>query len=115
MVEANKFDFRPKDDQGRHHQIDPIRTNFRGYDDAELIEMMNLIDIKFEAKVASVSFKEFVKGAWDVIEPGRELKWNWHLDYMCEYMEAFSRREQISDKRMLNRLKIGRASCRERV
>jgi hypothetical protein len=26
------------------------------------------------------SFAEFVKMAWQVIEPGTKLRWNWHLD-----------------------------------
>lgn len=37
------------------------------------------------------SFAEFVKEAWRIIEPGTVLKWNWHLDAMCEHLEAISR------------------------
>lgn len=37
------------------------------------------------------SFAEFVKLAWQVIEPGTALKWNWHLDAMCDHLEAISR------------------------
>jgi predicted phage terminase large subunit-like protein len=37
------------------------------------------------------SFTEFVKLAWKIIEPGTELKWNWHLDAMCWHLEAISR------------------------
>lgn len=36
------------------------------------------------------SFAEFVKMAWRVIEPGTELKWNWHLDAMCDHLQAIS-------------------------
>lgn len=36
-------------------------------------------------------FSEFVKMAWKVIEPGTPLKWNWHLDAMCDHLEAISR------------------------
>jgi predicted phage terminase large subunit-like protein len=36
------------------------------------------------------SFAEFVKLAWEVIEPGTPLKWNWHLDAMCDHLEAIS-------------------------
>ena len=35
---------------------------------------------------------EFVKGAWCVLEPGRELVWNWHLDALCAYLEAVHQR-----------------------
>lgn len=36
------------------------------------------------------SFAEFVKMAWRVIEPQTPLKWNWHLDAMCDHLEAIS-------------------------
>src|SRR5215212_609547 len=31
---------------------------------------------------------DFVKFTWDVVEPGRPLAWGWHLDAMCEHLEA---------------------------
>jgi predicted phage terminase large subunit-like protein len=37
------------------------------------------------------SFAEFVKLAWKVIEPGTPLVWNWHLQAMCDHLEAISR------------------------
>lgn len=37
------------------------------------------------------SFAEFVKMAWQVIEPRTPLKWNWHLEAMCLHLEAISR------------------------
>lgn len=37
------------------------------------------------------SFAEFVKLAWKVIEPQTPLRWNWHLDAMCDHLEAISR------------------------
>lgn len=39
------------------------------------------------------SFAEFVRYAWEIIEPATELKWNWHLDAMCDHLEAISRGE----------------------
>ena len=44
-----------------------------------------------EAIILSQSFSEFVKAAWPVLEPGRDMIWNWHIDYICEYLEAVSR------------------------
>jgi predicted phage terminase large subunit-like protein len=32
----------------------------------------------------------FVKEAWDVLEPTNPLKWSWHLDAMCEHLQAIS-------------------------
>lgn len=37
------------------------------------------------------SFAEFVQEAWKVIEPGTRLKWNWHMQAMCDHLEAISR------------------------
>lgn len=35
------------------------------------------------------SLAEFTRQAWHIIEPGTALKWNWHLDVLCAYIEAF--------------------------
>lgn len=35
------------------------------------------------------SLAEFVRQAWHVIEPGTPLVWNWHIDVLCAYLEAF--------------------------
>lgn len=37
------------------------------------------------------SFAEFVRMAWHIIEPGTTLRWSWHLDAMCDHLEAISR------------------------
>ncbi len=39
------------------------------------------------------SLIEFAKEFWHVNEPGRPLEWNWHLDAVCEHLEAVSRGE----------------------
>src|SRR5947208_16586696 len=31
---------------------------------------------------------DFVRAAWPVVEPGRPLVWGWHLDAVCEHLEA---------------------------
>jgi predicted phage terminase large subunit-like protein len=41
----------------------------------------------------------FVKEAWHVLEPTTRLSWNWHLDAICQHLEA------VSDGR-INRLLI---------
>lgn len=30
----------------------------------------------------------FLRAAWHVVEPGRPLNWGWHLDAICEHLEA---------------------------
>ncbi len=39
------------------------------------------------------SFYEFVKGAWDLVEPGTVFLPGMHVDAICEHLEACSRRE----------------------
>jgi hypothetical protein len=34
---------------------------------------------------------DFVRAAWPVVEPGRPLIWGWHLDAVCEHLEAVTR------------------------
>ena len=38
-------------------------------------------------ELASRTFKEFFKQAWEVLEPGTPLVWNWHLDVLCDHLE----------------------------
>src|SRR6266704_2003990 len=48
---------------------------------------------QFDAYEARHSFKLFAKAAWPVIEPGTPLLWNWHLDVICDHLQAvFERR-----------------------
>lgn len=42
---------------------------------------------------AEASLIHYVHQAWRVLEPASELKWNWHLDLICERLEAMSRGE----------------------
>jgi hypothetical protein len=37
---------------------------------------------------AEDSLAQFVRQAWHVIEPRTPLRWNWHLDAICEHLEA---------------------------
>ncbi len=84
--------------------VDPMLRDYAGFSDDELLTELDMVDIKVEADLSTASFREFVKQAWKVIEPGRELVWNWHIDYVCEYLEAFHKRKRLSDKRILNRM-----------
>lgn len=38
------------------------------------------------------SLAEFVRQAWAINEPGTPLLWNWHLDVVCAYLEAYYER-----------------------
>ena len=43
-------------------------------------------------RTAELSFAVFVREAWPVLHPGRELVWNWHYDLLCEYLTLVKRR-----------------------
>src|SRR3990172_10406745 len=46
-----------------------------------------------EAEPLSSSLKEFVLGAWTSLKRDEEFIDNWHLDAICEHLEAVSKRE----------------------
>lgn len=46
-----------------------------------------------EAEHARQDFKTFVKLAWNELEPGTPLLWNWHLDALCEHLQALQDRK----------------------
>ena len=46
--------------------------------------------------LAQNSLVDFVKQAWPLVEPATPLCWNWHLDAICEYLEASTPDEGIN-------------------
>jgi predicted phage terminase large subunit-like protein len=54
---------------------------------------VNNIPVSFaavDAELARRRFSHFIRCAWESIEPGNHLGWNWHLDAICEFLEAVS-------------------------
>jgi predicted phage terminase large subunit-like protein len=41
-----------------------------------------------DAELARRHFPDFVEQAWHIVEPEASLVWNWHLDVICEHLEA---------------------------
>jgi predicted phage terminase large subunit-like protein len=58
-----------------------------------LQDLLGERDLAEEAEHLSSSFVAFVKGAWPSLEPDVEYKHNWHIEAICEYLEAVSRSE----------------------
>lgn len=54
--------------------------------DSRLLPSLNQID----AELASRSLAEFSRQAWHILEPNTPLLWNWHLDAICDHLEAVS-------------------------
>jgi predicted phage terminase large subunit-like protein len=44
-----------------------------------------------ETRILENSFRKFVEAAWPIIEPARQFMSNWHIDAICEHLEACSR------------------------
>jgi predicted phage terminase large subunit-like protein len=42
----------------------------------------------------SNSLPDFIRGAWHLVEPSTPLSWNWHLDEICDVLQAISRGEK---------------------
>ena len=43
--------------------------------------------------LARRSLREFVRYAWEIVEPTTPLIWGWYLDAICDHLEAVSRRD----------------------
>ena len=50
-------------------------------------------DLAAEADRLAGSLREFTRGAWPVVEPATPFKPNWHIDAICDALEACRRRE----------------------
>lgn len=48
---------------------------------------------EIDAWRATISLAEFVRQAWETVEPGEALIWNWHIEAICEHLEAVTRGE----------------------
>lgn len=44
-----------------------------------------------ETRSRCQKFSGFVKEAWSIVEPSTDLKWSWHMDAICDHLEAISR------------------------
>src|SRR5258708_32136033 len=46
-----------------------------------------------EAELLGRNLHPFLRGMWQVVEPGRQFEDNWHIGAICEVLEAVSRFE----------------------
>jgi predicted phage terminase large subunit-like protein len=44
-------------------------------------------------RAARRSLREFVRQAWPVLEPTTQLVWGWHMDALCDHLQAVSERK----------------------
>jgi len=71
-------------------------------------QMLNVEVNNFNAskRLCEMKLTDFIKQAWHVIEPGQQYLHNWHIDAICEHLEAITGEMMIDDKRYYNRLLI---------
>lgn len=55
---------------------------------------------------ARTSLSIFARAMWPTVRPGVELKWNWHLDVVCRYLEYCSHPELHNRPERLHKLLI---------
>lgn len=44
-----------------------------------------------QIRARCIDFSGFVREAWHVLEPATQLRWGWHLDCICEHVQALTR------------------------
>jgi predicted phage terminase large subunit-like protein len=59
-----------------------------------------------EKRMCELSFVEFIKQAWHVIEPGQEYLHNWHIDAIADHLTAITDELMIDEERYYNRILI---------
>jgi predicted phage terminase large subunit-like protein len=70
---------RMPDGPERNLALDAFRRKYEGKPNP------NRIDPQVQA--ARESFKSFIFQAWPIFRPGLGLKWNWHLDEFCSFLQ----------------------------
>lgn len=56
-------------------------------------EAVHRMLLERERRIYASSLAEYVRAAWSVCEPGTLYKHNWHIDAICDYLEAVTRGE----------------------
>jgi predicted phage terminase large subunit-like protein len=72
------------------------------------IPRIDLARQEFELDRADAEEKlaEFIRQAWSVLEPGQEYIHGWHIDFICEHLEAITDGVEFDDGTYYNRLLI---------
>jgi predicted phage terminase large subunit-like protein len=52
------------------------------------------------------SLVEFIRRSWHVVEPGQPYTHGWHIDFICEHLEAITDGVELDDGSVYNRLLI---------
>jgi predicted phage terminase large subunit-like protein len=63
----------------------------------------NAFLMALEKEACERSLAEFVRRAWSILEPGAKYVHGWHIDFLCQHLEAITAGERIGGK-LYNRL-----------
>lgn len=55
-----------------------------------LSEYERTLDLEDVAHGLTLSLEQFERQAWNIVEPDTPLQWNWHYDYLCEWLTLIS-------------------------
>ena len=62
-------------------------------DPQEAARVLRQIRQEVQRRTWKRSLAEFIKRAWEIVEPSKEYKHNWHIDVLCQQLEKVSRGE----------------------
>jgi hypothetical protein len=62
--------------------------NYQNLDAKDRYQLMLQMKAELDKREMEKDLSKFIGNAWNVIEPGIEYKHNWHIDAICEYLEA---------------------------
>ncbi len=57
----------------------------------EELQQVNVTAAGNSSPSIDISLSQFFRDSWDFLEPSTELVWNWHLEAICEHVEAMLR------------------------
>lgn len=60
-------------------------------EERRLLELEKVRQNADQLRSEYLRFSNFFRGAWHVLEPSTRLQWNWHLQALCDHLEAISR------------------------
>ena len=66
-----------------------LRVVEENFDAEEMLLMSSEVDE--DRELAARSFREFVEMAWHIAEPAQPFSPNWHIDAICDHMQACKR------------------------
>ncbi len=67
---------------------------------AKIAYLLGVTTNELEKRKCEQDFAYFIKCAWSVVEPVTPLQWNWHIDTICGYLDAYHN-NKLPNKRLI--------------